>query len=499
MDSEDRELRQERYKQAKRWQQYLTTNKQMWFDSENLVDVVDYYFDTQQIKKIKPVLKYALDLYPESEELLIEQVRYYTALGKRKLIAQTMEKVVKINASYEHCYELAMCYCNSHYKISTAIELCNRLLKKNPLDDNVYCLMAHIYDMHKQKPLVAIDYYKKALAINSNQMQTLGMFVKCALRNTLIIEVISYLKTLTIVEPKHAHLWAALAYVHKYCGNMPLCEQAADKALNINSNEPEANILKAQCIIYRDKNHKTLNSTIEESLIDHINKAKINNNFVEYSNQENEINCCRELAFYYMDKSEWLKAICQFQEIEMIQYDQKNDSDKLYHGLCLYMLKQRNKGFNIILSTIKGKDISSLNFIIFATYIIRQEFFRQGWRIGEDLYEFLTNNEVDISIEMGNMVINTSYILMQISLDALNDNKDFDLLSQTYNKNKESEIFLICLINLLGAMPQYNDFTINALKELNARHLDITPLLASFLVVLTEPNFRKCLTPFLDD
>ena len=77
----------------KRFEEMLRKKEHYFFDIEDFEDIIDYYFERNNIKKIKQILKYAIKQHPSSTSLIIKKAQLLSLTNKPEKAIKTLSEI----------------------------------------------------------------------------------------------------------------------------------------------------------------------------------------------------------------------------------------------------------------------------------------------------------------------------------------------------------------------------------------------------------------------
>jgi tetratricopeptide (TPR) repeat protein len=189
-----------------RFEQMISSNEVVFFDSVEFENIITYYLDTGRVGLAKRALKYALDQHPDTSSLLVLQADVFIFEEKYKEAEQLLIEILEIDPRNEEVYIL----------------MANVLSKKNKNEEAINCLLEALElssDTEDIHHLIGMEY----IAIESYQQAIYHLvhsisddFPEDA---TAIVNIVFCFEQCNMIDE-------AKAFLNDYINKKPYCEIA---------------------------------------------------------------------------------------------------------------------------------------------------------------------------------------------------------------------------------------------------------------------------------
>lgn len=209
MNEEEREI----LRLVKKYERSQDSGEKIWFDSEDYVDIIDWYHDNDMENKAIEVTHKAYGLFPDDEEVAMRMADVYVSDGKYDKALESLQECLKNTPSSYVYGTLAGIYIESNTHIQEAEDILKKLISDGDDYYYNYYLMGRIYLMRglyeKAEPLIRKALYEDdqdgAIALN---------YVKCADYPSLRGRVIKTLSNITQQHPFNDTIWCFLGALY---------------------------------------------------------------------------------------------------------------------------------------------------------------------------------------------------------------------------------------------------------------------------------------------
>lgn len=467
MEDFEKEQQQEMQKQVRRYEYSKITGDKTWFDSDNYIDIMDWYTIHDMQQAAEEVTLAAYKFYPDNEEIVSRYTLILTNKGEYEKAIYTTKCALKVIDSDDLRIDLASLYIESQTDFDEALILLLDVLKREKDNYFVYLLLGRIY-LERGDYISAETYLRKGIELNCNDTLLLGCYSDCSLDISLKERMMEFLCQLTAENSFNDLLWTTLGIVYSRYEYLDKAIDAFDYAIAI---KPEGEIrhsCKADCLIAK-KEYTAARQELELAI-----KYSSNDNF--------ELHIV--LAGLLMRENNYAEALLHL----YIVYDRGQEiTDKTYlldMALCYYFLNQPDEA---ILKTKESLDTDIAPEIIvdFARRVYDNGFKNEG----EDIFEaIITNNTESYTIE-----------LASVTLAALKsrDGNTFEAVKIMENTLDElhscTEDFWYAFLRITCQDEIYDGYTTKTLQLLMS--LDSFPvyLKEHYPDIFDNPNYKRCL------
>lgn len=234
------------------YEEMLTTGKSIYFDSSELIDIADYYTETEQYDKAVNALDYGLQLHPDNLELLT--MKGSVLLEKRDLEkARALIHTLPDFANYDTSLlkaSLAIC----EKDIDKAEDILEEIERRTGPNADFYIDAAFIY-CDGQERHGAMKWFEKAFDISAKDLDALEEYALCCFTYKKFDKIISYYQTFVDNEPYNSVGWFWLSRSYMEKGESGKALDNIDFALAINP-DVEAFILLKAAAYYQLENYE---------------------------------------------------------------------------------------------------------------------------------------------------------------------------------------------------------------------------------------------------
>lgn len=467
MEDFDREQREEMKMQASLFISHIKDGKKVWFDSDNYIDIIEYFVENKNDDMTKAAILEAYKYFPYNEEIVSQYASFLASKNEIekaiKLLSNTLKKV----DSEDMKIDLATMCIDNQIHVDEALEILLDIIKHTTDNPFVYALIGRVY-IDKQKYILAESFIRKGLMIDNEDALLLGTYTNCVADESLRNKMIDFLKQLSSNNPFNDNVWTALSVVYLGSKRYKEALQAIDFAIAITPKGETKHSCRADCLVFLDD----FPQAIEE-----FRKA------ISYST-EFSAELHLHLAAVLMQQKRYKEAVTEF---ELVQKESPNDFDPsnlLDLSLCYCFIGQSEKSREGLKKAIK--DGVSMKFFL--------KFAKQACEYGytEDTKNLLmfivtTSNESEVVQEAGILLANLKLI----------DEDTYEAIKVLhYITNKLDgcgEEFWYEFLKITCTDKKYDDYSIRILGLLKT--LDDFPeyLKENYPELITNDNYIRCL------
>ena len=231
---------------AKKFEEMIENNEQLYFDTEELVDIIIYYLELGDISYAETAVTYALGLHPNSVdiktkklEVLLELENYNEA---KKIIDELKE------SSMEETDFLVCCakYYSNLGNPKKSIEYCMKALELKEEENFLHNFIADEY-VNLDDPFSALKHYKEALKIDPNDDYSLENAMSCYSKLKKKKEAVEFLNSYLDQIPYSEIAWFEYGQFFFNNKNYEEAIKGFDYLLAINSSSVGVYSNKAAC------------------------------------------------------------------------------------------------------------------------------------------------------------------------------------------------------------------------------------------------------------
>ena len=467
MEDFDREQQEEMQRKVSRYEKYKQTGETAWFDSDNYIDIIDWYGIHNMYDKVDEVTKEAYELFPNNEEVISRYTTYLANQGEFDKAIEITKKAIRQYNTDELQIDLATLYIDSEQKIDKALEILFNILQNDTDNYFIYMLIGRAY-LAKEDSVNAEKYLRKALTLNQEDKYLIGCYIDCSFDESLINTTIRTIYELTHKYPFNENLWTALGMLYSKADFVEEALEAFDYASAINPKQHVSHAYKADCLIAK-KDYKYA----EKELLIALDLLEQKNSDLEFV-----------LVHVYMQQNKYAKAMMLLQEI----YEQDNTfHDKIYlmdFILCCYYTNQYEKA-SILTEELLHTDITPEIFIDFARVLYDHGFQNES----ENLFaSVISDNTEKNIIELAAITFAALKSRDGNTLEAVKimENTLLELHSCT-------EDFWYAFLRITCQDKLYDSYTTKTLQLLMALDSFPTYIKENYPEIIDNPNYKRCL------
>jgi tetratricopeptide (TPR) repeat protein len=316
--------------EVKRYENMLKTGNKQWFDSDEFLDIADYYEGNGKIKEAVKVIKLAYKTFPTNDEVTIRLSQIYSNKKMFPKAESILKEYLKKDSHNNDIYAALAClYIENNYN-EKGIKILKNVIEKigkDNYEDNFvnYLFIGKAYTNEK-KWIVAEKYIQTALRIN-NDIDALELYVLCASDKRLKKRMVNFMTTLIKSKPYDDNVWMTYGIIQYRFNDYNEAINAFDYAIAINTNEYFRHLYKGLTLKDLDRKEEA----IEELFL--ANKY----------NQEN-ITPLIEIGNLYMDEREYKKAIDIYKDLLEKGEDYEKQDYYFNISLCYFSLGKKALG-----------------------------------------------------------------------------------------------------------------------------------------------------------
>jgi tetratricopeptide (TPR) repeat protein len=150
---------------VERFEEMLKKNGSVFFDVEDLEDIIDFYLDNQDGHRAKKAIELAIAQHPGSTAFLVKKARYLVLVNKQQSALNQLDEVEKIDPTNADIYLLKGSILSSMKKSEEAIREYNKAIRYANDPEEVFTSIAYEYESAGDYNN-AILHLKKVLEIN---------------------------------------------------------------------------------------------------------------------------------------------------------------------------------------------------------------------------------------------------------------------------------------------------------------------------------------------
>ncbi len=466
MDNFDKEQEREMRLQVNRYERFLK-GEDIWFDSDNYVDIIDWYFNNDMFEQAEEVTLRAYELFPNNEEIISRYTTYLANHSEYQKAIDITKQALDLYDSDELRLDLASLYIDSNKNIDVALDILLDILQRDEENYFIYMLIGRIF-LERDNLINAEKYLHKAVELNYEDRMTLGCYTDCAFEPSLQDNIINLLFNLSREHPFMDIIWCALGIVYSRYKLFDLAIEAFDYAIVINPKGEIRHACKADCLIAK-KDYANAKKELDLAI-------------------DNAQNYATDLHLVYAGiliiENDYAKALLHLKQVDDDANDIFGKTYLLDMALCYYFLDDPSSAITCV-QRAYDENIDIELIIDFARKVYDYGFENHS----EDIFEMLfTTSTDDYTIE-----------LASTTLAALKsrDGHTFEAIKIMENTLAElhscTEDFWYAFLRITCQDQKFDSYTTKTLKILSS--LDSFPIYIKehYPEIIDNPNYKRCL------
>lgn len=238
-----------------RYEAMKAENKSLYFDSDQLSAIAEYYAVDRQFEAAQEAISYGLNLHPESSELLVQQAYLFLdtkQLEKAKLVLHSMPDP----SDYDVKLLKAEILINEE-KVEEADELLATLDECAKEDLFMLLEIAYLY-IETGYPEKAITWLEKGLGMFKEEEGFLAAVADCYCSVGNLEKAVYFYNKAIDQNPYSAAHWTGLAKCYFTGHTYDKAIEAADFAIAANDAYGEAYVIKAHSLFHLDNRDEAI-------------------------------------------------------------------------------------------------------------------------------------------------------------------------------------------------------------------------------------------------
>jgi Putative Zn-dependent protease, contains TPR repeats len=350
-----------------KYERWLIEGKDGFFDQDDLLDIIDYYYEKNEDKKIASAIDLGISLYPDNVEFTIRKAQHIHAIQAPKLALDFLLKSYsKFKDNYDYAYLLAFFYFDCQMS-NKAIEIYLSLLSKNANNKEVLSSLGNTYMSDQDFKSASLVFFRllRIEPTNENALESLSY---CAQFSENADKYKEFLLTLCHKNPYSEPNWTYYGLLLYY---LKLFEDAIDAfsfALSIDSNAFTAHIYKGQSLISLGNTEEGINSLLDALALSP--DTSIIHLFIGKA---------------YEQQGDFRSAINYYKSC--IKYEATNSEALMGCGICYFELDEFKKGLPFIKRALKEEPNNTQYLLTYAEMLYKENYTKEGEEIYQELYD----------------------------------------------------------------------------------------------------------------
>lgn len=231
---------------TKKFEKMIESNGNLYFDSEEIENLVIFYLEMGDINYAEMAINYGLKLHPNSIELKVKQLEVLLELEQYVLAKEIIEEL-KPSCSESTDY-LVCCakYYSNNGNPKKSIEYCERALELEEEENFLHNFIADEFH-NLDDPFNALKHYKSALKYDSSDEYAMESAMMCYQEMNRYEEAEEFLQSFLDDFPFSEVAWFEMGQFYFNRKNYEKAIQSFDYFLAINSDSASVFANKAAC------------------------------------------------------------------------------------------------------------------------------------------------------------------------------------------------------------------------------------------------------------
>ncbi len=249
---------------VERFEEMLSKNENWYYDTEEIIDIITFYVDINDVHNAQKALDYAFSIHPNSFEIEVKQVE---VLIVQRKFTQAQDLINKLNSIIPSNSDLLIAQAKIYsiqndYKM--AIEYYEKALDNSDETEFILSSIGNEF-LNLNANDKALSYFKKALKMNLEDEYAFHSIIHCYNQLKDINNCILFLLYYIDEKPYSDYAWYNLGLEYKKQNNYSEAIRSFDFAILINKTFLSAYWQKASTL-EKTKKYKEAIKVYEESL-----------------------------------------------------------------------------------------------------------------------------------------------------------------------------------------------------------------------------------------
>lgn len=326
-------------KDLAKYEEMLIEGKAIYFDTEQLTDIAEYYASKDEYQKALDAIEYSLTMHPNDTDMLTLKGALLLESGQIQKAQELADSILETD-DYNVKYLKASLHIKEKDLEAARSLLFDMVNDEAEKDDEVYLDAAYLF-MDNEYPSEALEWFEKALKIKPDNMMAQQDYAECCFRSNQLDRAILWFNKVLDENPYSTECWFGLGKSYSIKGDFPKAIEALDFVLAIESDHIMAILLKAH-VYFQMCNY-------EES-------SKLYLKYITTNPQEGYAYYMVGVCYYSLNEYE--KALKYFQKsVEIDPYPNTYTVDTYQSiAICYLETKQYELAVNAIENAIEYSD-----------------------------------------------------------------------------------------------------------------------------------------------
>lgn len=218
---------------VERFEEMLSKNETWYYDAEDIVDIITFYIDINDVNNAQKALDYAFSIHPENLDIQVKKVE--VLIAKRKF-TQAQDLITKLNSMIPSNTDLLIAQAkifSIKKNYQKAIEFYEQALENSDETEFILSSIGNEF-LNLNANQKALTYFKKALDINLDDEYAFYSIIHCFNQLKDIENCIIFLLDYIEQRPYSDFAWYNLGLEYKKQRNFSEALRAFDFAILIN-------------------------------------------------------------------------------------------------------------------------------------------------------------------------------------------------------------------------------------------------------------------------
>lgn len=231
---------------AQRFEDMIENNDEIYFDSEEIEDIIIYYLELGDFSYAEMAVNYGLKLHPNSIEIKVKKLEVLLELEQYK---QAKELIDELKETSMETTDFLVCCAKYYSNLGNprkSIDYCKKALELKEEENFLHNFIADEY-VNLEEPFKALKHYQQALNFNPQDDYALENVMACYHKAKKSEEAIEYLNSYLDVYPYSETAWFEYGQFYFNKKNYDEAIKGFDYLLAINSTSVGVYSNKAAC------------------------------------------------------------------------------------------------------------------------------------------------------------------------------------------------------------------------------------------------------------
>lgn len=230
-------------KDLAKYEEMLSEGKAIYFDTEQLTNIAEYYASKDEYQKALDAIEYSLTMHPDDTDMLTLKGTLLIESGQIQKAKELVDSILETD-DYNVKYLKASLHIKEKDLEAAKCMLFDMTNDEADINDDTYLDAAYLF-MDNKYPSEALEWFEKALEINPHNMMAQQDYAECCFRSHQLERAILWYNKALDENPYSTECWFGLGKSYSIKGDSPKAIEALDFVLTIEPNHIMAILLKA--------------------------------------------------------------------------------------------------------------------------------------------------------------------------------------------------------------------------------------------------------------